>query len=183
MVYDLKSYSKQSYKKTEKNKSLDAAIREFSRKTKSAYVSLPEHKKSVIDNSVQKLATNSIIEGYFPKENVVRQMAIKRINKMLSIIIGMLIAVVVISYYFVISCEMQLNDLGRQTVILNNENTDLQNQLDTLKSFSNVDKTFQKNNMLKRAGQVIETTEITVDTSEPVTKKVKRKVFNYAIGF
>ena len=52
---------------------------------------------------------------------------------------------------------MKLNDLSRQTVILNNENSDLQNQLDKLKSFNNVDKTFQQNNMLKRAGQVIET--------------------------
>ena len=110
-------------------------------------------------------------------------MAIKRVNKMLSILIGLLIAVVVISYYFVISCEIQLNDLSRQTIILNNENTDLQNQLDSLKSFNNVDKTFQQNNMLKRAGQVIETREITVDSAEVPTRKAKRKIFNHAIGF
>ena len=71
--------------------------------------------------------------------------------------------VVIVSYYFVLTCEIKLNDLSRQTVILNNENTDLQNQLDRLKSFSNVDKTFQQNNMLKRAGQVIET-EVNVPT-------------------
>ena len=95
-----------------------------------------------------------------------------------------LIAVVVVSYYFVLSCEIKLNDLSRQTVILNNENTDLQNQLDKLKSFSNVDKTFQKNNMLKRAGQVIETQAVapeTVDTH--TTKSTKKRVFKYAIGF
>ena len=94
-----------------------------------------------------------------------------------------LIAVVIVSYYFVISCEMKLNDLSRQTVILNNENSDLQNQLDSLKSFSNVDRTFQQNNMLKRAGQVIETPEITVDSTNTVSKTKKRKIFNYAIGF
>ena len=110
-------------------------------------------------------------------------MAIKRVNKMLCIIISLLIAVVVVSYYFVLSCEMQLNDLSRQTVILNNENADLQNQLDKLKSFNNVDKTFQQNNMLKRAGQVIETPAITNDNAETITKKTKKKIFNYAIGF
>ena len=80
---------------------------------------------------------------------------------------------------------MKLNDLSRQTVILNNENSDLQNQLDSLKSFSNVDKTFQKNNMLKRAGQVIETPEVIVDSQETtsIKKNTKRKIFNYAIGF
>lgn len=142
----------------------------------------PCERKTFLDKSVQKLAVNSIIEGNFPKENVVKQMAIKRVNKMLCILISALIAVVVVSYYFVLSCEIKLNDLSRQTVILNNENSDLQNQLDKLKSFNNVDKTFQQNNMLKRAKQVIEIPEITVDSAEP-TKSEKKKVFNYAIGF
>ena len=102
---------------------------------------------------------------------------------MLCILISTLIAVVIVSYYFVLTCEMQLNDLSRQTVILNNENTDLQNQLDRLKSFHNVDKTFQQNNMLKRAGQVIETPAITVDFAENTPKKSKKRMFNYAIGF
>lgn len=97
--------------------------------------------------------------------------------------ISTLIAVVVVSYYFVLSCEMKLNDLSRQTVILNNENTDLQNQLDKLKSFNNVDKTFQQNNMLKRAGQVIETPAIVGDSLDAPLKSTKKRIFNYAIGF
>ena len=110
-------------------------------------------------------------------------MAIKRVNKMLCFMIVTLIAVVVVSYYFVLTCEMQLNDLSRQTVILNNENADLQNQLDKLKSFNNVDKTFQQNKMLKRAGQVIEIPAITTDSNEAVKKSSKKRIFNYAIGF
>ena len=111
-------------------------------------------------------------------------MAIKRVNKTLCVILCVLIAVVVVSYYFVISCEMKLNDLSRQTIVLNNENAELQNKLDTLKSFNNVDKTLQKNNMLQRAGQVIETPEVTVYAQETAANKVaKKKLFNYAIGF
>ena len=78
---------------------------------------------------------------------------------------------------------MKLNDLSRQTIILNNENEELQNKLDSLKSFNNVDKTLQQNNMLQRAGQVIETPEITVDTQALAKRSVKKKIFNYAIGF
>lgn len=181
MVYALKSYSRQPLKKDDNM--LDSIIKRISGETTSAYAYNPSERKSFVDKSIQKLAVNSIIEGYFPKENVVRQMAIKRVNKMLSIIISLLIVVAVVSYYFVVSCEIKLNELSRQTVILNNENTDLQNKLDSLKSFNNVDKTFQKNNMLKRAGQVIETPQITVDTTETITPKKKKKVFNYAIGF
>lgn len=184
MVYALKSYNNNKpYRRENDENVLDVLIKRFSGETTSSYTTNPNQKKSFIDKSVQKLAVNSIIEGYFPKENVVRQMAIKRVNKMLCILISALIAVVVISYYFVLTCEIELNNLSRQTVILNNENADLQNQLDKLKSFNNVDKTFQKNNMLKRAGQVIETQAITINPSETTQKTTKKRIFNYAIGF
>ena len=164
------------------NKSgLDSFIKKFSGEYKKEYLS--EEKKSFVDKSVQNLAVNSIIEGYFPKENLVKDMAIKRVNKMLCVILSLLIGVVIVSYYFVISCEMKLNDLSRQTIILDNENEELQNKLDTLKSFNNVDKTLQENNMLQRAGQVIETPEITVDKTAAAKHSAKKKIFNYAIGF
>ncbi len=166
------------------NKSgLDSFIKKFSREYKKEYQLNQRTKKSFIDKSVQNLAINSIIEGYFPKENLVKEMAIKRVNKMLCIILSLLIGVVIVSYYFVISCEMKLNDLSRQTVILNNENEELQNRLDSLKSFNNVDKTLQENNMLQRAGQVIETPEVTVDSTIATKQFKKKKIFNYAIGF
>ena len=184
MVYALKSYSNNNYKRENSKNTLTALMNKFSPEARANYVSYPNQKKTFLDKSVQNLAVNSIIEGYFPKENVVREMAIKRVNKMLCVMISTLIAVVIVSYYFVLSCEMKLNDLSRQTVILNNENTDLQNQLDKLKSFSNVDKTFQQNNMLKRAGQVIETQAIAHETTDArTTKQTKKRVFKYAIGF
>ena len=163
------------------SKGLDSFIRKFSKET--GYEVEQQEEKSFVDKSIQKLAVNSIIEGYFPKENFVRDMAIKRVNKPLCVILSLLIAVVVVSYYFVISCEMKLNDLSRQTVILNNENEELQNKLDSLKSFNNVDKTLQQNNMLQRAGQVIETQEVTVDPALATKQNPAKKIFNYAIGF
>ena len=78
---------------------------------------------------------------------------------------------------------MKLNNLSRQTVILNNENEELQNKLDSLKSFNNVDKTLQQNNMLQRAGQVIETPEVTIEAPISNNRSAKKKIFDYAIGF
>ena len=184
MVYAYKSYNNnQPYKRDEDSGMLDTLIKRFSGEPSSQYRTNKSKKKTFLDKSVQKLAVNSIIEGNFPKENVVRQMAIKRVNKMLCVILSALIAVVIVSYYFVITSEMKLNDLSRQTVVLNNENAELQNKLDTLKSFNNVDKTLQKNNMLQRAGQVIETQAVEIDPSEAVPKTSKKRLFNYAIGF
>ncbi len=179
MVSALKSNNR-----TDNAISLDSFIKKLSGETKRYYVTEAQTiKKSFVDKSVQKLAVNSIIEGYFPKENLVKDMAIKRVNKTLCVILSLLIAVVVVSYYFVISCEIKLNDLSTQTVILNNENEELQNRLDSLKSFNNVDKTLQQNNMLQRAGQVIETPEVIVDTSVLERHQKGRKIFNSAIGF
>ena len=166
--------------KINNKKGLDSFIKKLSKETTKEY---EQEEKSFVDKSIQKLADNSIIEGYFPKENFVRDMAIKRVNKTLCAILSLLIGVVVVSYYFVISCEMKLNDLSRQTVILNNDNEELQNKLDSLKSFNNVDKTLQQNNMLQRAGQVIETQEVTVDPSLASKQTSSKKIFKYAIGF
>lgn len=181
MVYALKSYSNnQPYKRELESGVLEELIRKIAGEPSSQY---SRKKKTFLDRSVQNLAVNSIIEGNFPKENVVRQMAIKRVNNMLCVVLSLLITVVIISYYFVITSEMKLNDLTRQTIVLNNENAELQNQLDSLKSFDNVDKTLQQNNMLQRAGQVIEAPAIEVEPSETNPKFVKKKLFNYAIGF
>ena len=167
------------------NKSgLDYIIKKLSGETKKEYVYVENvAKKSFVDKSVQNLVDNSIIEGYFPRENLVKDMAIKRVNKSLCIILSVLVAVVVISYYFVISYEIKLNDISRQTVILNNENEELQNKLDSLKSFNNVDKTLQQNNLLQRPGQVIETQEIQASKENIGKNNSTRKVFNHAIGF
>lgn len=181
MVYALKSYNNNQPYRRENNKSaLEALIKKMSGETVSQY---KNRKKSFLDRSVQKLAVNSIIEGNFPKENVVRQMAIKRVNKMLCIILSLLITVVIVSYYFVITSEMKLNEISRQTIVLNNENSELQNRLDSLKSFDNVDKTLQRNNMLQRSGQVIETPAIEIDSNDAGMKTSKKKIFKYAIGF
>ena len=89
---------------------LDSLIKKLSGEVKREYLYKEQKntKKSFMDASVQKLAVNSIIEGYFPKENLVKDMAIKRVNTSLCIILGILITAVVISYYFVITCEMRL---------------------------------------------------------------------------
>lgn len=123
-----------------------------------------------------------IIEGYFPKENTEKEMAIRKINTTLTILLGIFLFLTAISYYFATANEIVLNNLSRQTVVLNDENSDLQNKLDKLKSFNNVDMTMQKNNMLKKAQQVIEIPA--VSSSVVADKKIDaQKPFSWAIGY
>jgi len=123
-----------------------------------------------------------VIEGYFPKENTKKDMAIRKINTTLTILLVGIILLTSVSYYFATANEMVLNDLGRQTTILNDENSDLQNKIDKLKSFNNVDLTMQKNNILQKAQQVIEVNAV---ASNSVSNKKfdTQKPFTWAIGY
>lgn len=126
--------------------------------------------------------SEQIIDGYFPKENLVKAMAIKKVNKTLCGLLLCLIFVSIVSYYFVVSSEIKLNEYSRQTIMLNDENADLQNQLDRLKSFSNVDMTMQKTNMLQKPDHVIEAPEIITSAAKPVQFETERP-FSWSIGY
>lgn len=123
-----------------------------------------------------------VIEGYFPKENEKKEMAIRKINTTLTILLGIFLVLTAISYYFATANEIVLNNLSRQTVVLNDENADLQNRLDKLKSFNNVDITMQKSNMLQKAQQVIEIPA--VSSNVVADKKLNtQRPFSWAIGY
>lgn len=125
---------------------------------------------------------NPIIEGYFPKENLRKDMAIKKVNSTLIMLLAGSLFITAVSYYFATANEMVLNNLSRQTVVLNDENFDLQNKLDKLKSFNNVDMTMQKNNMLQKAQQVIEIPAVSSNVVDE--KKLEaQKPFVWAIGY
>ncbi len=101
---------------------------------------------------------------------------------MFTILLGVFVFMTAISYYFSTANEMVLNNLSRQTIVLNDENADLQNKLDKLKSFNNVDLTMQKNNMLQKAQQVIEIPAVSSKTI--INRKINaQKPFVWAVGY
>ena len=129
-----------------------------------------------------ELPQDTVIEGIFELENDEKHMAIRKLNFTLCILLAFLLAVTTISYYFATATEMKLNDISRETSVFNDENAELENQLDKLKSFNNVDKSMQKSNLLTKAKQVIEVPEV---NSTKVTKKTfdSQKVFTWSIGY
>ena len=123
-----------------------------------------------------------VIEGYFQKEVSQKAMAIKKVNKTLCALLGVAVFTAFISYYFAMSDELTLNKLSRQITTLNDENAELQNHLDRLKSFNNVDDKMMQYNMLSKADKVIEVQA--VSSIAPVEKvNTKTASFNWAIGY
>lgn len=133
------------------------------------------------ENPIQQEET-PIIEGYFYKESTVKDMAIRKVNKSLCGLLVMSILTTFVCYYFVMCNELTLNTLNRQIIALNDENAELQNNLDSLKSFNNVDTKMMQYNLLQKADKVIEVPAVqaaaTVDT-----KHISSAPFKWAIGY
>lgn len=136
--------------------------------------------QSYVNNPITE--DNQVIEGYFQKEISQKAMAIRKVNKTLCGLLGIAVLFAFVSYYFSMSNELTLNKLSRQITALNDENAELQNQLDRLKSFNNVDNKMMEYNMLQKAAKVIEVQAVaspaTVDS-----KPEKTASFNWAIGY
>lgn len=125
---------------------------------------------------------NPVIEGYFQKEISHKAMAIRKINKSLCGLLAIAVLAALVSYYFAMSNELELNKLSRQITALNDENAELQNHLDRLKSFNNVDNTMMQNSLLSKAGKVIEVQAVTPAVS--ITEKpIKTASFDWAVGY
>ena len=131
---------------------------------------------------------NSVIDGYFPKHKTYKEMAIARVNRSLCGLLLLFILKSAISYYFVTASEITLNKYRKQVVALNDENVDLQNKLDYLKSYYNVDKAMQKQHFLQKAKTVMEVKDSY--TVAPLAKDVVAKSsdntvqsYQWALGF
>ena len=125
---------------------------------------------------------NQVIEGYFQKEISQKAMAIRKVNKSLCALLGIVVIVAFISYYFAMSGELTLNKLSRQITTLNDENAELQNNLDRLKSFNNVDSKMGQYSMLSKAEKVIEVQAVS-STAPVVSQPVKTASFDWAVGY
>lgn len=127
--------------------------------------------QSYVNNPIKE--ENQVIEGYFQKEISQKAMAIRKVNKTLCGLLGIAIVFAFISYYFAMSNELSLNKLSRQITTLNDENAELQNHLDRLKSFNNVDSKMMQYNMLQKAAKVIEVQA--VSTAVPAAAKPEKQ--------
>ena len=115
-----------------------------------------EQRKRMNYGSYQERVQGSVISGYFVQEKTYREIMISRVNTALCIILAVLVAICLVSYYFVVVHEVAIQKLNKETIALNYDNQDMQNKLDRMQSLSNVDMQVSKSNILKRAKEVIE---------------------------
>ena len=139
--------------------------------------------KVVTSNPIQATASENgqIISGYFLDEKPYKEMIIQRVNNFLCVVLGILVTFCLVCYYFVSCKEVQLNKISRETLELNYENEELQNKVDSLQSYYNIDKAVTKSNILERAKHVVEVNAIDIPeiNSNDVVKKKQSLVISY----
>lgn len=143
----------------------------------------PKVKRSAsTSNPIEKNQNGQIISGYFLNEKPYKEMIITRVNNFLYILLGTLVAFCFVCYYFVSCKEVQLNKISRATLELNYENDELQNKIDSLQSYYNIDKAVSKTNFLERAKQVVEVNAIgTPDIN--LNKTNKKNIHSLVISY
>ena len=134
------------------------------------------------DYTANPIQQAPVIEGYFHKENTYKEMAIRKVNATLCGILGAFVIVAFVSYYFEMCNDITLNTLSRQATTLNAENAELQNHLDRLKSFNNVDNRMTQYNLLQKAAKVIEVPAVSANVNVEPQKTLSSTV-NWAIGY
>lgn len=125
---------------------------------------------------------NNVIDGYFVLEKNEEELLISRVNAILCVFIAVLIAVMLASYYIVTIKEIQLNKIHKSIITNRDENVDLQNKLDSLTSYTHVDKVTRQKNLLQKSQQIIEV-KATDTPIENATKDTHKPSFKWSVGY
>lgn len=110
---------------------------------------------------------------------------LSRLNKSLCWILVAIMIIMFISYYVTTLLQLQLSKLSRETSKINNENVELQNNLDKLMSYNNVEELVRRSGMLDAARQVIDMDAKNKISASSKTKKNKneRNYYRWTLGF
>ena len=128
----------------------------FNKKIKQSKYKKDKQQKNTVTSPYSYTQNSQIISGYFLNEMSYKELIIQRVNNFLYGVLFVLVLFCFIGYYFVSCKEVQLKQISRETLELNYENDELQNKLDTLQSYYNIDEAVSKSNILERAKNVVE---------------------------
>lgn len=89
-----------------------------------------------------------------------------------------------VSYYITTLLQVHLSKLSSETIKLNNENIELQNKMDNLMSYHNVENLVKQHGNLDTATQVIEMGEELPVNEKPIKKKsFYPNYYRWSLGF
>lgn len=107
-----------------------------------------------------KTSHNAIIDGNFPSFENLKELAIFKFNRLLTVLMAIAVVASVITYSSVAANENSILMVHNEISDLNFENIELQNKVDNVKSFYNVNDKVSRINLLQKAADVIEVSSV-----------------------
>ena len=106
------------------------------------------------------------------------------LNKSLCKVLACVMIIMFVSYYITTLLQVHLSKLSSETIKLNNENIELQNKMDNLMSYHNVENLVKQHGNLDTATQVIEMGEELPVSEKPIKKKsFYPNYYRWSLGF
>ena len=182
-VWQRKSRHKLNIKDSKNNKEIkNKKAQQPKLRSVAPRVSVPQTQRTLADNYYKNNSRPQIISGYFIEDKSYKELQINKVNTILSWTIAVLVFLSMVSYYFVITCEMELNQIRKETVVLMEENAELQVELYKRKSFDKIEKLVSKSNNLGRANSILKVPVKDAIQLKNGALRAKTKS-NWALGF
>lgn len=116
-------------------------------------------------------------------EQIKPKHTLSKLNKFLCRLLVVIMIVMFISYYVTTLMQVKLTKLSGETMKLNNENIELQNKLDNLMSYHNVEELVGRSGNLTAARQVIDIDSSSKIPIKTVKKKSSANYYHWSLGF
>ncbi|MFA6988968.1 MAG: hypothetical protein WC197_02765 [Candidatus Gastranaerophilaceae bacterium] len=123
----------------------------------------------------------NVAQGNFSSYENIKKSKIAKVNKVISMILSVAILVSMIGYSTVVAKENQISKFHKEISDLNYENIELENKLENVKSFYNVDDKISKTNLLDKPEKIIEVEK--VDTQASTLAFNRNLKINSALGY
>ena len=123
-----------------------------------------------------------------PKEyaHIKYSQSLSRVHTSLCFILAAIMIVMIVSYYITTLLQLELSKLTTETSRLNTENVELQNSLDKLMSYNNVEELVRNSGILDATRQSMEMdTKKRIIISKKPTKKNnnEKNYYRWSLGF
>jgi hypothetical protein len=123
----------------------------------------------------------NVAQGNFPSYENIKKTKIAKLNKLIAMVLSVGIFISMVSYSTVVASENQISKFHKEISDLNYENIELENKLENVKSFYNVDDKIAKTNLLEKPEQIIEVEK--TDTKAGTLSFNKKLKLNSALGY
>ena len=121
---------------------------------------MPILKEYSYQTSDRQLEYRHVVNGNFPTFENVKDLAVIKFNRLLGVFLAVSIFISMVSYSSVVAQEGKITDMHKNIIEKNYENIELQNQVDYLKSFYNIDRKVSGASSLQKPEKVLEVSDV-----------------------